>query len=54
MLKQSKQEPRKKREQLKLEADQMKVEINEIKKLLAEKVSDCFICETRAFLFLGF
>uniref|UniRef100_A0A8R1TQ40 Uncharacterized protein n=1 Tax=Onchocerca volvulus TaxID=6282 RepID=A0A8R1TQ40_ONCVO len=37
MLKQSKQEPRKKREQLKLEADQMKVEINEIKKLLAEK-----------------
>ncbi|MCP9263244.1 hypothetical protein DINM_006581 [Dirofilaria immitis] len=37
ILKQSKQEPCKRREQLKLEADQMKIKINEIKKLLAEK-----------------
>lgn len=43
MLKQSKQEPRKRREQLKLEADEMKIEINEIKRLLAVKVSDCFV-----------
>ncbi|VIP00118.1 Uncharacterized protein BM_BM8778 [Brugia malayi] len=37
MLKQSKQEPCKRREQLKIEADGMKIEINEIKKLLTEK-----------------
>nr|CRZ23498.1 Bm9247 [Brugia malayi] len=37
MLKQSKQEPCKRREQLKVEADGMKIEINEIKKLLTEK-----------------
>ncbi|VDK77007.1 unnamed protein product [Litomosoides sigmodontis] len=37
ILKQSRQEPRKRREQLKLEADGMKTEITEIKKLLAEK-----------------
>uniref|UniRef100_A0A0R3RX81 Uncharacterized protein n=1 Tax=Elaeophora elaphi TaxID=1147741 RepID=A0A0R3RX81_9BILA len=37
ILKQSKHEPRKRREQLKLEADGMKAEITGIKKLLAEK-----------------
>ncbi|VBB27571.1 unnamed protein product [Acanthocheilonema viteae] len=37
ILRQSKQEPRKRREQLKLQADGMKIEIIEIKKLLAEK-----------------
>ncbi|CAG9537377.1 unnamed protein product [Cercopithifilaria johnstoni] len=37
ILKQSKQEPRKRREQLKIEADGMKTEIIEIKKLLSEK-----------------
>uniref|UniRef100_A0AAF5RU56 Uncharacterized protein n=1 Tax=Wuchereria bancrofti TaxID=6293 RepID=A0AAF5RU56_WUCBA len=37
MLKQSKQEPCKRREQLKVEADGMKIEINEIKRMLAEK-----------------
>ncbi|VDN41586.1 unnamed protein product [Gongylonema pulchrum] len=37
-LKQSKVEPRERRDKLKEEADKMKVEINEIKKQLAQKV----------------